>query len=121
MSRKEIYDRATISGEEEIIYRQNDGFPAHLQHKSNEAGTGLAGRGVPANVEVLVEIPEDETPGQEKERKEREEKELIMDRILEEERAQEDADEKLRALKARLALVKKRREEERRRKAAGTS
>jgi zinc finger protein 830 len=49
--------------------------------------------------------PEEE----EQTRKQREEKELIMDRILEEERAQEDADERVAALKARLVAVKAKR------------
>lgn len=97
MSRRELYDRATIVGEEEVLYNPNEGIPDHLRGDQQP--------------ETLVNNDGEETQQQAAERKRQEEKELIMDRILDEERAQEDADEKVRALKARLAQVKKRREE----------
>lgn len=101
-SRRDIYDRATVFAEEEVLYDPAEGIPEHLRSTNADQ-----------QPESLVnpEGIEDETPGQAAERKQREEKELIMDRIMDEERAQEDADEKVRALKARLAQVKKKREE----------
>ncbi|CCA71441.1 hypothetical protein PIIN_05380 [Serendipita indica DSM 11827] len=128
MSRKDIYDRATVAAEEVITSTADDGFPSHLR-QGNGANTqaipsvGPSGGRVGAVIdgEVITELPpEDETPEQARERKEREERELIMDRIMEEERAQEDADERVRSLKARLALVKQKREAERKRKLGTT-
>ncbi|KAG8804044.1 hypothetical protein FRC17_006052 [Serendipita sp. 399] len=114
LNRREIYERATIAAEETTSTAH--GFPEHLQ-PSAEAGGAASGRRIGAVIdgEVITELPpEDETPEQARERKEREERELIMDRIMDEERAQEDADEKLRGLKARLALVKQKRAEAKR-------
>ena len=120
LSRKEIYDRATVVMEEEVRYDMNgtDGFPDHLQSGTSNGNNARAGAGIEG--EYVGGAPlEGETPEQVAARKAQEEKELIMDRILDEERAQEDADEKVRAVKARLALVRKKREDEKRRKAAG--
>lgn len=120
LSKKEIYDRATVVMEEEVRYDMNgtDGFPDHLQSGASNGTNARTGAGIEG--EYVGGAPlEDETPEQVAARKALEEKELIMDRILDEERAQEDADEKVRAVKARLALVRKKREDEKRRKAAG--
>ena len=126
MSRQEIYDRATVAGEEVVVSTADDGFPSHLRRGENASsipGIGQSGRrpGAVIDGEVVTELPpEDETPGQARIRKENEERELIMDRIMDEERAQEDADERVRSLKARLALVKQKREAERKRKERAT-
>jgi zinc finger protein 830 len=120
LSKKDIYDRATIVVEEEVRYdiNGNDGFPEHLQSGTTDGDTTRPGAGI--NGEYVGGAPlEGETQEQIVARKAQEEKELIMDRILDEERAQEDADEKVRAIKARLALVRKKREDEKKRKAAG--
>ena len=53
-------------------------------------------------------------------RKEVEEKELIMDRLFEEERAQEEADAKVELLKGRLDALKKRRNEAKAARAKGS-
>ena len=92
--RRDIYDRATLVAEPRLVEEPlPEGFPPS------------AARGaVNGAVEPALE-PEEE----ERTRKQRDEKELIMDRILEEERAQEDADERVAALKARLAAVKAKR------------
>ncbi|KAG8866551.1 hypothetical protein FRC20_008185 [Serendipita sp. 405] len=115
LTRREIYERATIVADETTDTTAH-GFPEHLQ-PAGEATDTVGGRRIGAVIdgEVITELPpEDETPEQARERKEREERELIMDRIMDEERAQEDADEKLRGLKARLALVKQKRAEAKR-------
>ena len=52
------------------------------------------------------EMSEEERAEVERRRKEQEEKELIMDRLVEEERAQEEADERVSALKSRLERAK---------------
>jgi zinc finger protein 830 len=122
LSKKEIYDRATVVMGEEVRYDMNgtDGFPDHLQSGTSAGNNTRTRAGAGIEGEYVGGAPlEDETPEQVVARKAQEEKELIMDRILDEERAQEDADEKVRAIKARLALVRKKREDEKRRKAAG--
>jgi len=122
ISKKEIYDRATVVAEEEVLYDANghEGFPEHLRSGTAADAAKVTRPGAGIEGEYVGGAPvEGETPEEAEARKVREEKELIMDRILEEERAQEDADEKVRAIKARLALVRKKREEERNRRAAG--
>jgi zinc finger protein 830 len=51
-------------------------------------------------------VEEDETEIDKSRKRLQEERELIMDRLLDEERAQEDADAKVSALKARLQAIK---------------
>nr|GAT60902.1 predicted protein [Mycena chlorophos] len=87
-ARRETYDNATIMAEPQLISENLDGLP------------GQEGEAEP-------EKPKDE----ETLRREREqdERELIMDRLLEEERAQEEADMKVTMLRNRMeALMRKR-------------
>ncbi|KIM19342.1 hypothetical protein M408DRAFT_334421 [Serendipita vermifera MAFF 305830] len=105
LSKKDIYDRATVVMEEEIRY-DGDGFPGDAPPTTQTGVGGIVGEYVGG-----PPPPAEETPEEAAVRKEQEEKELIMDRILDEERAQEEADEKVRAMKARLAAAKKKREE----------
>lgn len=105
LSKKDIYDRATVVMEEEIRY-DGDGFPGDAPPTTQTGAGGIVGEYVGG-----PPPPAEETPEEAAVRKEQEEKELIMDRILDEERAQEEADEKVRAMKARLAAAKKKREE----------
>ena len=58
---------------------------------------------------VLAEERE-ETEEEKLRRKEQEERELIMDRLIEEERAQEEADERVGLLKAKVEAMKRMRE-----------
>lgn len=51
-------------------------------------------------------MEEDETEIDRRKRELQEERELVMDRLIEEERAQEDADAKVNALKSRLEAIK---------------
>ncbi|GHJ83668.1 hypothetical protein NliqN6_0070 [Naganishia liquefaciens] len=66
------------------------------------------GPALPAE-DVTEEAEEEETEAERRAREQREEREEIMDRLEEEQRAQEEADERVQSLKARLELVKKRR------------
>lgn len=94
--RRDIYDRATLIAEPQLAEDTLlEGFPS---------SAGASAHGIVDGAKPTLE-PEEE----EQTRKRREEKELIMDRILEEERAQEDADDRVAALKARLAAVKAKR------------
>ena len=93
--RRDIYDRATLVAEPQLVEDTFlEGFPPSARGTVDRAAGGTK----------LTPEPEEEQT-----RKQREEKELIMDRILDEERAQEDADDRVTALKARLAAVKAKR------------
>ncbi|EPQ54283.1 hypothetical protein GLOTRDRAFT_111614 [Gloeophyllum trabeum ATCC 11539] len=91
---RERFENATIVAEPEPASDIPEGFPP------------LAGQ-EPAGAAVVTEALDEEAI---RKRKEIEDRELIMDRLLDEERAQEEADEKVNALKARLDAIKKRRE-----------
>ncbi len=94
---RDIYDRATLVAEPQLAEDTLiEGFPPSAVAPSRGTVNGSA--------KPTLE-PEEE----EQTRKKIEEKELIMDRILEEERAQEDADDRVAALKARLVAVKAKR------------
>jgi zinc finger protein 830 len=87
---RETFERATVFAEPELV----------------PDGAGLPiGVGVDAAVQ-----PEELTEEEKRQRKEQEERELIMDRLMDEERAQEEADAKVSVLKARLDALRQRRE-----------
>ncbi|KAG8780051.1 hypothetical protein FRC12_023522 [Ceratobasidium sp. 428] len=89
----DIYDQATTMAEPELFNNTADGFPASI--------TGAAADG-----EGAQEEPEEETEAQKRQRLEQEERELIMDRLRDEELAQEEADDRVARLKARLEAVR---------------
>lgn len=89
---QQAYKRATVAAEAELNDTM-EGLPSQLE------AVGMS---------ETSEEPLDDFQVQKL--KEQEEKELIMDRILEEERAQEEADAKVTVLKARLEALKKKRE-----------
>jgi len=92
--RHEAFKRATVFAEPELLPENMSGLPTQE----------------PLDVDVMVaEIPK--TEEELRKMKEVDEKELIMDRLLEEERAQEEADAKVALLKGRLDALKKRRNE----------
>jgi zinc finger protein 830 len=94
--RQEAFKRATVFAEPELLEGRDDvlGFST-LE---------------PPHTDITVdEVQKSETES--RKRKEVEEKELIMDRLLEEERAQEEADAKVVLLKRRLEALKKTRNE----------
>jgi len=91
--KEEAYARATVAAEEQL-FDELEGFPAELAARRAAAQAGT--EAVPD--ESLVE---EETEQQKQARKEQDDRELIMDRILEEERAQEEADNKVAMMKVR--------------------
>jgi len=96
----EAFSKATISAEAELVSEVPDGFPSSVLEQRDgpgNASSANAGDAVPE---------EDETEIDRQKKKEEEERELIVDRLLEEERAQEEADAKVSALKARLEAIK---------------
>ena len=96
----DVFSRATIIAEPELVQDLGeDGFPEEV--------AGMKANPLDAPEEEAVE---EETEGQKAKRKQQEEKELIMDRLLDEERAQDEADDKVKTLKARLEAIKKQRE-----------
>ena len=84
----EAYERATVVAEAQLIPEESqEGFPA----------------------EVTTEAQPN--AWKEEERRRDEERELILDRLLDEERAQEDADMRVDLMKKRLEAVKRKREQ----------
>lgn len=88
---REAYDRATVFAEPELVSDAAEGFP-------------------PLQGETSLDAEGKLDPNEERRRKEQEERELIMDRLLDEERAQEEADMKVSVLKSRLEALKTKRE-----------
>ncbi|KAI0723669.1 hypothetical protein C8Q72DRAFT_787196 [Fomitopsis betulina] len=86
----ETYERATIMAEPMLAPEVPEGFPPHADEAAEEEAT----------------VDE----GALRRRKEQDERELIMDRLLEEERAQEEADAKVTVLKSRLDAIRRQRE-----------
>ena len=97
----ETYERATIVAEPVLAPEVPEGFPPP---SADGAADGES-----------TAVDEAEL----RRRKEQEERELIMDRLLEEERAQEEADAKVTLLKSRLEAVRRQREARKAAKAKG--
>ncbi|KAG9315103.1 hypothetical protein JVU11DRAFT_4215 [Chiua virens] len=83
------YDHATIFAEPELVSNPAEGFPTQ---------------------DATPTQPEPKADEDQRRRKELEERELIMDRLMDEERAQEEADMKVTAMKNKLEALRKRRE-----------
>ncbi|KAF8556161.1 hypothetical protein OG21DRAFT_1506772 [Imleria badia] len=83
------YDHATIIAEPELVSDPSEGFPTLDD----------------THAPTVTKVDEDE-----RRRKDQEERELIMDRLMDEERAQEEADMKVTVMKNRLEALRKRRE-----------
>jgi len=88
---RETYDRATIFAEPEFASETPDGFPPQQ------------------TTDVAVEVPNKIDEEQARRQKDQDERELIIDRLLDEERAQEEADMKVSVMKGRLEALKKKR------------
>jgi zinc finger protein 830 len=101
---QETYAHATIAAEPELVSRF-EGLPVDGDATAQE-GTTEPGR-TGAVEEGGRKVPEEEL---ERRRKERDERELIMDRMMEEERAQEDAYGRVALLKNRIQMLKQKRE-----------
>ncbi|KAJ1308025.1 hypothetical protein OPQ81_002096 [Rhizoctonia solani] len=85
----DVYEAATVIAEPELVNNTADGFPAGVTGEAQE-------------VQEVVE----ETEEEKRQRLQEEERELIMDRLRDEEMAQEEADERVTRLKARLEAVR---------------
>lgn len=88
----EAYERATVFAEPELAPEVPEGFPPQAADDTQDEQNA-----VPDEAEI-------------RRRKEQDERELIMDRLWEEERVQEEADAKVSLLKSRLEAVKRQRE-----------
>jgi zinc finger protein 830 len=100
---KETYERATLFAEAQLITAP-EGIP------NSALGSHMA-------MESEVDAEPELTDEQKRKLKEQDEAELVMDRLLEEERLQEEADAKVTSLKARLEAMKRKREAAKRAKA----
>ena len=95
--RQASFARATVFAEPELATSGREGLPAGA---FDEAGEGS-----------VVEVPaKEETEEERRKRLEQNDRELIMDRLIEEERAQEEADSRVGLLKAKVEALKKARE-----------
>lgn len=92
--RREAFDRATIAAEPVLASEVPEGFPQSLTQTTETNG------------EPQPELSEEALRRQ----KEQDERELIMDRLMDEERAQEEADAKVTMLKTKLDALKRKRE-----------
>ena len=93
---RETFEGATIFAEPQLSTEIPEGFPSSTAFESKSEFEP-----------ERTAVRNDE--GEERRKREEEEKELIMDRLLDEERAQEEADERVNALKARLDLLRQKR------------
>ncbi|KAI5987166.1 hypothetical protein EDC04DRAFT_2822958 [Pisolithus marmoratus] len=92
---REAYDRATVVSEPQLISQVDEGFPKQSQSEEGRVQQS----------EVAFQSDEETM----RQRKEREERELILDRLVEEERAQEEADMRVSVMKNRLEAVRRKR------------
>ncbi|KAG6860351.1 hypothetical protein C0995_012420 [Termitomyces sp. Mi166 len=92
--KRETYERATVFAEPELVEVDETpgGFPAQEQQ-----------------MDVEAEKEKQSEEERERRRKEQEERELIMDRLMDEERAQEEADQRVSSIRAKFEALKKRR------------
>ncbi|KZT63455.1 hypothetical protein DAEQUDRAFT_733805 [Daedalea quercina L-15889] len=88
----EMYERATVFAEPVLASEVPEGFPPQATDALEEGKDAVVD-----DAEI-------------RRRKEQDERELIMDRLLDEERAQEEADAKVTLLKSRLETVRRQRE-----------
>ncbi|KAF5327699.1 hypothetical protein D9619_004510 [Psilocybe cf. subviscida] len=101
--KRDAFERATVFAEPIAASTDIEGFP-------------------PVNAPDSAEAAPQELTGEElRQKKEQEDRELIMDRLLEEERAQEDADTKVQMLKNRIEALRKKREQAKAKKATASS
>lgn len=91
-SKQEAYERATVFAEPVLSSKVPEGFPP-----LHETGGESDAAPVPPTEDEL------------RRKKEQDEKELIMDRLMDEERAQEEADAKVSMLKQRLENLRRQR------------
>ncbi|KAL4066769.1 hypothetical protein V8B97DRAFT_1660054 [Scleroderma yunnanense] len=93
---REAYDRATVVAEPELVSDETVGFPSQLHVHDQISGQQDQAR--------------DLTSHELEKEKQQEERELIMDRLIEEERAQEEADMRVSVMKNRLEAIRRKRE-----------
>jgi zinc finger protein 830 len=97
----ETFERATVFAEPVLNNDALAGFPTQDTDMNDNTA-------VQPSSELPTAINDEEE--RRRKQKEQEERELIMDRLLEEERAQEDADMKVASMKARLEALRKKRQ-----------
>ncbi|KAG5641826.1 hypothetical protein DXG03_004145 [Asterophora parasitica] len=91
---RETYERATVVAEPELA--ETEEIPSQFSTQDQQ-------------MDVDVEKEKQSEEELARRRREQEERELIMDRLLDEERAQEEADQRVAVMKARLEALRKKR------------
>ncbi|KIK25082.1 hypothetical protein PISMIDRAFT_363539 [Pisolithus microcarpus 441] len=94
--RREAYEHATVVSEPQLISDLTEGYQKRSRSDELQAQQSEAG------------LQTDEEAS--RQRKEREERELILDRLDEEERAQEEADMRVSVMRNRLEAIRRKRE-----------
>ena len=107
---KAIYTRATVYADPELVEEVPEGFPESVVDHSSGNRPQPVPIPLPSGAGPAGIATEEESETEKQKRREQDERELIMDRLVDEERAQEDADARVNALKARLETIKKKRE-----------
>src|SRR5258708_18991327 len=107
-----VFTHATVFADPELIEEVPEGFPESVVDRDSRSRPQPVpipppfGSGSTAGPEPDTTMTEIEK----QKGREQDERELIMDRLVDEERAQEDADARVNALKARMEAIKKKRE-----------
>ena len=99
-----VHARATIAAEPELV-PSLVGLPSGAQEAGAGVGVGEGGGGGQEGRKAVAMSEEEE-----RKRKEMDERELIMDRFVEEERAQEDAYNRVALLRNKVQMLKQKRE-----------
>ncbi|KAF8339858.1 uncharacterized protein EI90DRAFT_3117610 [Cantharellus anzutake] len=104
-----IFSRATVYAEPKLVEEVPEGFPESVLDRESRNHTGPT-PGSSAGREQGTPVTIEESVAEKQKRREQDERELIMDRLLDEERAQEEADARVNALKARMEAIRQKRE-----------
>jgi len=102
---QEMYARATIAAEPELV-------PKFIGLPEGAGAGALEGQEAEGGLDAVrgEEVRKVSSEEEERRNKEREERELIIDRLMEEERAQEDAYNRVALLRNRVQMLKQKRE-----------
>ncbi|KAH0578903.1 Zinc finger protein 830 [Termitomyces sp. J132] len=93
--KRETYERATVFAEPELVAIEET--PGEFSARDQQ-------------MDVEAEKEKQSEEERERRRKEQEERELIMDRLMDEERAQEEADQRVLSIRAKFEALRKKRE-----------
>ncbi|KAH6913256.1 hypothetical protein BKA70DRAFT_717462 [Coprinopsis sp. MPI-PUGE-AT-0042] len=100
----DLYAQATVAAEAELFTEE------HISGGFARPSTTQAGDAAEVTEAAVIPMTEEEKAEAKRKQREEDDRELIMDRLLEEERIQEEADMRVQAMKNRMEALKKKRE-----------